>query len=296
MSTTAVGITAALDGPLPVAPSQSLLMTPGVVQEAGRGLDGERIEIDRVLGGANVWMYPAGCSQLWEPCLDGTFRIKDDASSQLTPRFDSFVVYKSITCSVFGMDNAALEDLGRRAEVTLRATLSAGVERALAEGVSGSSNPFFGDGNVEILNSGTAVTARVGVSFLEQAIGANCRQGLIHLTPAAVAALPAPLREGETLATANGTPIVSGMGYQGIDTAALGTPGASQDWAFATTGVNVFLGPVRLPVPKQAVQRDINLVTFIAEAYVLAVWDGIDPETDGTGELAAAAVLVDWAT
>jgi hypothetical protein len=46
-----------------------------------------------------------------------------------------------------------------------------------------------------------------------------------------------------------------------------------------------------LPTPKQAVQRDINLVTFIAEAYVLAVWDGIDDE-----ELAAAAVLVDWAT
>jgi hypothetical protein len=56
MSSTAVGITAALDGPLPVAPPQSLLNTPGVVQEAGRGLDGERIEINRVLAGANVWM------------------------------------------------------------------------------------------------------------------------------------------------------------------------------------------------------------------------------------------------
>ncbi len=291
MSSTAVGITSALDGPLPVAPPQSLLNTPGVVQDAGRGLDGENISIDRVLGGANVWMYPTGCSALWEPCSDGTFRVKDDASTMLAPRFDSFVVYKSITCSVFGMDDASLRDLGRRASVVLNATLSAGVERALAEGVTGSSNPFFGDGNVVKLNSSTAVSPRVGVSFLEEAIGLNCRRGLLHLTPATVAGLGAPIYEESTLATANGTPIVSGMGYQNIDTAALATPGAHQDWAFATTGVNVYLGPVMLPTPKEAVQRDINLVTFIAEAYVLAVWDGIDDDT-----LAAAAVLVDWAT
>src|SRR4029079_9421358 len=100
MSTTAVGITAALDGPLPVAPPQSLLNTPGIVRDQGRGLDGEGIEIDRGRGGANVWMYPTGCSELWEPCSDGPFRVKDDSSVQLTPRFDSFVVYKSVTCSV----------------------------------------------------------------------------------------------------------------------------------------------------------------------------------------------------
>ena len=294
MSSTAVGITAALDGPLPVAPSQSLLMTPGVVQEAGRGLDGERIEIDRVLGGASVWMYPMGCSELWEPCLDGTFRVKDEVSVQLTPRFDSFVVYKSITCSVFGMDDAALEDLARRARVTLDATLSAGVEKALAAGVSGSSNPFFADGNVIDVTPtpGTAVSPRVGVSALEQAIGGTCRQGLLHLTPAVVAGLPAPLREGETLATANGTPIASGMGYQGVEVT--GEADDTEDWVFATGGVNVYLGPVRFPTPKQAVQRDINLVTFIAEAYVLAVWDGIDTDMDDP-TLAAAAVLVDWA-
>jgi hypothetical protein len=288
-----VGIAAALDGPRPVPPPQSLLNTPGVVQEAGRGLDGERIEINRVLGGANVWMYPAGCSELWEPCLDGTFRVKDDESVQITQRFDSFVVYKPITCSVFGMDNDSLVSLGERAQAVLDATMSAGVERALAEGVASSSNPFFGDANVTILNSGTAVSPRVAVSYLEDEIGKNCRQGMIHMTPASIAGLPAPFDDvGGTLQTANGTPVVSGMGYQGIDTSALGTPGADEDWAFATLGVNVYLGPARIPVPKQAVQRDINLVTFLAEVYVLAVWDGIDP--DGA-DLSAAAVLVDWA-
>jgi hypothetical protein len=295
MSSTAVGITAALDGPLPVAPPQSLLNTPGVVQEAGRGLDGERIEINRVLAGANVWMYPAGCAQLWEPCLDGTFRVKSDESTQITQRFDSFVVYTPITCSVFGMDNQALTSLGERAQRVLNATLSAGVERALAAGVADSSNPFFGDTNVVELNSGTAVAPRVGVSFLEEWIGTNCRLGLLHLTPAVVAGLPAPLREGPTLATANGTPIVSGMGYQDITTDDLSEPGEGEDWVFATLGVNVFLGPTRIPVPKQAVQRDINLVTFLAETYVLAVWDGYNGDPDDP-QLSAAAVLVDWTT
>ena len=118
MSVTAIGPAVALDGPLPVAPPQSLLNTPDIVVAE---------DATRVLNGANVWMYPTGCSELWEPCSDGTFRTKSEESTQLTPRFDSFVVYKSITCSTIGFDNAALEDLARRAEAVLDATLSAGV-------------------------------------------------------------------------------------------------------------------------------------------------------------------------
>ena len=37
----------------------------------------------RVLNGVNVWGYPTGCSELWEPCSDGTYRVKDDESEQL---------------------------------------------------------------------------------------------------------------------------------------------------------------------------------------------------------------------
>ena len=92
------------------------------------------------------------------------------------------------------------------------------------------------------------------------------------------------------MATANGTPIVSGMGYQGINTPYIGTPGADEDWAFATTGVEVYLGPVRMTTAKESLDRSDNIITFRAEKYVLAIWDGIDDE-----ELAAAAVLVDWA-
>jgi hypothetical protein len=41
---------------------------------------------------------------------------------------------------------------------------------------------------------------------------------------------------------------------------------------------------------KESLDRSDNIITFRAEKYVLAIWDGIDDE-----ELAAAAVLVDWA-
>ena len=110
------------------------------------------------------------------------------------------MVYKGIKCSTisFGGDP---EDLFRRAERLLDATLSAGVERGLAEGVAGSSNPFFGDANVDDLTSGTAVSPGVALSYLEQAIGTTCRHGMIHATPAVIAALQAfPLGGEQTSA------------------------------------------------------------------------------------------------
>ena len=122
MSTTAIGPAVALDGPRPVAPPQSLLNTPGVVVNPDEFSE-------RVFNGANVWMYPTGCSELWEPCLDGTFRVKDDASTMLTQRFDSFVVYKPVTCSTFGFGGDSIDELAERANVTLVATLSATIEQ-----------------------------------------------------------------------------------------------------------------------------------------------------------------------
>ena len=84
----------------------------------------------------------------------------------------------------------------------------------------------------------------------------------------------------------NGTPIVSGMGYQDIDTAALSTPAAKQDWAFATGPVKVYLGPLVLTSVKETLERDINVLTFRAERYVLAIWD----------TALQGAALIDWST
>jgi len=273
---TAVGPAVALDGPPPVAPPHSLLTLEGVVVER---------DATRVLNGVNVWAYPTGCSSLWEPCSDGTFRTKASDSEQPSSRFDSFVVYKPVTCSAMGLSNP--EELAGRAAAVLDATLSAGIERALAEGVDQSSNPFFGDSNVDDVTSGTAVASREGLSMLEEAIGDTCRQGMIHLTPAVVSRLQDnPLSAVDRLATANGTPVVSGMGYQNIDTPYLASPGTGEDWAFATGPPRVYLGPVVLTSVRDTLERDTNVLTFRAERYVLAIWDGV----------LQAAALIDWTT
>ena len=76
------------------------------------------------------------------------------------------------------------------------------------------------------------------------------------------------------------------MGIQDVDTPWLATPGATEDWVFATGPVEVYLGPVVAGKPRQVVQRDVNVVEYFAERYVLAVWD----------TALQAAVLVDWST
>lgn len=279
MSVIAVGPALGIDGPLPVSPLHSLLKTEGVVVDR---------DATRVLNGVNLWGYPEGCPGLWEPCADGTFRTKSDNSTMSLPRFDSFVVYFPVTCSTISIGGDP-DELVRRAEQVLKATESAGVEEALAQGVAQSTNPFFGDGNVSILNSGTAVSPGIALSHLEQAIGDTCRKGMIHATPAVIAGLQAfPLdgSEDTRLETANGTPVVSGSGYQGVDTPALSTPTATQDWVFATGPVEVHLGPIVITDIKETLDRSDNTVTFRAERYVLAVWD----------TALQAAILVDWAT
>lgn len=273
MSITAVGPAFSLDGPLPVAPPHSLLKQEGVVVER---------DATRVLNGVNVWGYPTGCSSLWEPCSDGTYRVKESESEQPTPRFDSFVTYKAVTCSSIGLRDP--EELFVRAQKVLDATASAAIESALAYGVDGSSNPFFTDGNVDDLTSGTAVSAKVGQSMLEQAIGDTCRQGMIHHTPAVLASLqtwPVTVKDNTELVTVNGTPVVSGMGYQG-DTGLDDT----EDWSFATGPVRVYLGPVSLNSVKENLDRSDNLLTFRAEMYVVALWD----------TALQAAAQIDWST
>lgn len=260
----AIGPALNLDGPLPVAPEYRLLSLPGVVQAA-----------DRELNGVNIWGYPEETPSLWEPCSAGTYRDKESDSNWSQPRFDAFVAYLPISCSTI---TAAPEVFAMRAEAVLNATISFAVEQALAQGVVGSSNPYFGDTALTQLG-GAAVLPQAGLNYLENAIGATGRQGIIHASPGTVSAwnfvnLVTDNGEGY-IETANGTPVVSGGGYINTDPVgkAGSDPSVGQEWAFATGPVKVFMAAPEVMQVSDYVDREINLITYRAEQEVVATWD-----------------------
>lgn len=281
MSTTGVGPLLGVDGPAPKAPLHSLVNTPGIVVERDQG---------RWMNGVNIFGYPEDAPSLWAPCSDGTFAFKAEGGDMPVARFDPFAVYTPITCSTMGIGSA--REFASRAEVVLEATLSMGIEEGLAQGIPGQItdiNPYFADADLQILNSGTAVSPRVGLSFLEDAIGQTGRQGVVHLTPAVASALQANLlisSRDPILVTASGNRVVIGDGYIGTDPLGGAGPDTTEDWIFATGPVEVRIGPLVFNDLAETLERSTNDVTFRAERHVLATWD----------TALQAGVLVDWAT
>src|SRR3990172_7588397 len=261
---TAVGPALDINGPLPVAPPYSLLSVPDVLVEDG----------NRWMNGVNVYGYPEDVPSTWEPCSTGTFRVKGEGEGFPTPRFDPIAVYVAINCTAMGIGE--WEEFRNRAAVVLDATQSFGIEEALSQGVIGSTNPFFGDGNLVALAGGAAVTPEIGLRYLEDAIGATGRMGKIHATPSVVAAWEfEALETGEVLRTPNGTPVVSVGGYIRSEPVSEASPAAGQSWVFATGPVEVRLSEIDFGGDDlmSNLDQSINDVVVRAEKYALAIWD-----------------------
>ncbi len=287
MSITAVGPALDLDGPLPIAPEYSLL-------NSAQDNDNDPVvqvitDNYRVFNSVNVWGYPTGLPLLWEPCAsaDGTFRTKSEAYDADIALFNALVAYLPIVCSTITQDPA---ETAARATTALNAKLSYGVEAALAKGVAGSTNPFFGDSNLTALAAGAAVLPQAGLNYLENAIGQTGSQGVIHATPGVVSAwnfvnLITDNGEGH-IETANGTTVVSGGGYYDTDPSGKtgSTPTSGIEWAFATGPIRIYLGEAPTLTPAQYIERDSNTVIFRAERYILPLWD----------TSLQAGVLIDW--
>lgn len=282
MSITALGPALDLDGPLPVARSYSLLATPGVVVPPGD---------ERWMNGVNIYGYPAGTPLSWEPCSSGTFRTKADVAvideeddPQPTARFDSLAIYFPLACSTHGMrDPSAFAD---RVELVLERTLTVGVEDVLCNGNSFSTNPFFADTNMDPLAGGVAVSPIVGLCYLENAIAQRTgRAGMIHATPAVVAALSETLGDPPSeLRTNNGTPVVSGAGYIGAHPVGELGPGNTTDWVFATGPVEVYIANETRTEIADSIDTSDDTIVFRAEKYILAEWD----------RSLQVGVLIDW--
>ena len=281
MSSITFGPPVVLDGPLPVAPPRSLLTVPGVLQQD----PGD----DRWMNGVAVWGYPEDEPELWDPCSTGTYETKSDVSSFSTPEFGAFVVYLPITCSSFTVASDP-GGFAQKAETALDAVQSFAIEKALAQGVPPLNiSPFLADSNVTFPGGTAALSASVGLAYLEEAIGATGRQGLIHATPSVVSSWFAtfPIFEPDTestLYTPNGIPVAAGGGYIGATPFGQAPAAAGQSWVYATGPVRAFVQREATLNIKDVLDRSDNVVTFRAERYALVEWD----------TALQAAVLIDW--
>ena len=279
-----------IDGPLPLAPTFSLLNTVQVLNEAISNdvesvseVDGyllrDSAEIFRWGNGAQVYPYPIDTGYSWDPCSTGTFAIKEAGQTPPLPVFSSFTAYLPETCTSSRIVN---EDYFKaRAQLAFAAVESGIYEHVLATGgaLNGSGQPYLGDSNLTILGGGP-VSAKEGLALLSDAIGGTFRRGMIHATPATVIAWSffgeAIQQVGGRLISAGGNDVIQGDGYIGATPDGEGTPASDQAWAYATGPVQVRREPDIRIYPDflyQALDRSENIVTYRAERDALVDWD-----------------------
>lgn len=270
-----------IDGPVPVAPPRGLLSAATIVPTGS----------DRFGVGGAVWPYPPDLPISWAPCSAGTYRTKSDGEGWEIPVFNAFELYLPITCSSI---TAHAPGFANRARAAFAARESYGLAHELATGRSDPMNPHLTDSNLVTPAGTTALTPDVALSYLEDAIGATGQGGLIHVTPAVAAAMNGSggygmdMYQGRLLTTANGTPVAADGGYIGVKPESVVAPlAAGTGWAFATGPVQIRMWGDIDVLPddiSQAMDRQINEVTYRAERAYLMDWD----------VQLQVGVLVDW--
>lgn len=284
-----VGPQILLDGPVPLPPLYRLLAEGNPSVEIIDDPTDPHWQL-----AAQVWPYPPDVPSVWDGCSDPGTNVKADGGAIPLPVFQAMTVYFPFTCTMRSIDPDNIEAWQARATAALLATESFAIEKELSQGDQLPLNPFFTDASLETTRFAgvTAVSPRIGQSYLEDAIGETARAGLIHATPGAVSgfSLLDLSRERNGLFTPGGTPIVRGTGYIGASPNATaygpGTANKTKAWTFATGPVKVLRSPIYgIPdTPAEALDRENNVYTFRAERNYLAVWDTV----------LQAAVLIDW--
>lgn len=279
-----------LNGPAPVAPRWRLVDVATIIDTP----------TDHWLNGAQIYSYTCDPARTFNPCDTGTERLKAEGGVIPIPEFGAFTVYLSETCTPrsFGDD---WENYRDRVVTAFLAVESQGVELELVSGAELPLNPYLGDTNLAILNSGAATAPALALGLLEDAIGETGKKGLIHVSPKGLAALASShliTVRSDRIETWNGTPIVVGDGYIDADPDAGTSPSESTAWMFATGPVEIRRGPVFVNPPsiKEALNREQNEVSFYAERNYLVDWDTclqagvlIDLAQAGGGDLPAGA-------
>lgn len=280
-----------VDGPRPQPPRYRLLDVANIIEETD----------EHWQAGAQVWGYPEDVPYTWDPCSTGTTRSKSSTMTVSLPEFGTFVVIQNASCtarSIFSAQEPGESDdtyqarmqqqFVDRALAVFQAAESYAVEREFATGHAQPLNPHLCDTNVTFPAGTGAVSPRVGLSYLADAVGATGRDGLIHAPPSVVVSwgLFRTYRDQNALFTVEGTPIAEGDGYIQVAPEPRSAPGAGKSWAFATGPVDIRRGPPIIYPGNiaQALSRSDNTVTWRVERVYLVDWD----------TALQATVLIDW--
>lgn len=277
-----------VDGPPPQAPLYTLVGASRVITN-----DLDRNGIPRWGNGVQVYGFPTGYADSWDPCSTGSDREKADGDPPPIPKFSSQVVPFAETCSSYGIwggdwDEAeAQERFVARVVAAMEATESASIERELMNGnaLGTGETPYLADGNGTFPWGDVATSVGNAIGVLEDAIASTGRRGWIHCSPAfATAAARKRLVQRDdrsgTLQTILGTVMVPGDGYvDAIEPHDHAAPGATQEWVYATGPVDVRRDQIAI-LPDNvaaALDRGIggrpNSITYRAERLVVASWD-----------------------
>lgn len=209
-----------------------------------------------------------------------------------------FSIETSFTCTPMGM---TLEEIKQRAEDALIACRQKAIEAEFSSGLLGKKmseadntilNPYLSDGTAsDVTPTGGAVSPRVGIAILEQAI-ANCgcgTRGTIHGQPMALSNLRLNIPKDSTdpITTKLGNYVISGSGYTGQSPTGDDTSG-TETYMYATGRVLVILGDINV-YPNdsrklyEAVDTSNNTVRYTVSQTAAVL----------TGGCCKSAVLVD---
>jgi hypothetical protein len=274
-----------IDGPVPQPRPFGIYSVARVIDDVDEG------DVERWGNGVEVYPYPSGPAQVWEPFANGSDLVeKTIADGVDLPKFGVFNVILGERCNsagIFGRDLSNEEAQDRfvaRASAAIDAVEAAAIEKEFMGGDVLGSQPHLANGDADILTV-SATNVVNGLGLLENAIGETGKAGVIHCSPALIIALTdrAFLRVVDRgtagapqLQTYNGTPVVAGAGYIGVSTpdgesAATG----SQEWIYATGPIEVRRSrPIVLPGDlSEALIRGTNTVEYRVERYVVVDWD-----------------------
>jgi hypothetical protein len=273
-----VGPEFAIDGPLPVKPTFTLVdatlitdAVPATSEDAGS---------ERWANGIAVHGYPQEPGTAWGVCNDQSPEEKGTQEFAIPlPLFGPLTVYVTETCSSPYIRTP--DDFTKRALAVFAAVESGAVAREFELGEFVPDNPHLGDGNLVVLNSGNPTTLGNGLALLEEAIAETHRQGVIHMPVGVASALSS--RDGGNglrivngkVYTVNGTLVIPDFGYTGNAPDGQSASGTER-WCYATGPVETLRTAQPIIVPEelsQALDRLNNTVEYRAERYYIPFWD-----------------------